>query len=377
MGDVVLSPSVRSNLLALQGTADMLSRTQTRLATGKKVNSAFDNPYNYFVASGYQTRAGDLSNLLDQMSNAVKTLEAADAGLTAIKGLVETAKGVANSAFASDVTTSKTTGTVTGLSMATSFTTTAAKTILVGDGTGVTSTYTTTAATTVQQLVDSVNNTANLKVKAILTGDGKIQLQATGTNTIVVGGTIVAGELLQFGLAAGTSVAGTLNANRTALQTQYDNIRTQITSLAVDTIFNGQALLNGDGLSVKFNETGTSSLTITGVSSTAAGLGLLAATNSFQTDKDVNDALTQIQAAMDTLKVQASTLSPHMGIIKNRQEFNKGLINTLKSGADNLVMADLNEEGANMLTLQTRQQLSQTALSLATQAEQSVLRLFQ
>jgi flagellin len=376
MADIQLSTSVRSSLLTLQQTTSMMATSQTRLATGKKVNSAMDNPYNYFVASGFQTRAGDLSALLDQMSNATKTLEAADAGLTSIKGLVETARGVANSALASDVTTSKTTGTVSGLSGTSAFTTTAAKTVLVGDGTGVTATYTTTASTTVQNLLDSVNNTANLKVKAQLTGDGRIQLQATGTNTITIGGTIVAGELLQFGLAAGTSVAGTLNTNRTALQVQYDNIRTQITSLATDTMFNGQALLNGDGLSVKFNETGTSSLTITGVSSTSAGLGMLAATNSFQTDKDVNDALTQIQAALNTLKTQASILSPHMGVIKNREDFNKSLINTLKSGADALVVADSNEEGANLLAMQTRTSLASTALSIAVQNEQSVLRLF-
>jgi flagellin len=378
-GDVILSAGVRANLLALQNTAELITRTETRLATGKKVNSALDNPYNFFVASGYQTRAGDLSALLDQMSNAVKTLEAADAGLTAIKGLVETAKGVANSALASDVTTATLTGTVSGLTAATSFAVSSGKTITFSDGT-TTGVFTTTGATTtVQQLIDGINAFAGFRGKAILTGGGSIQIQATTTNALTItASTFTAPELAQFGLVVGqTAAAGTLNANRTALQAQFDNIRTQITSLAQDTMFNGQALLNGDGLTVKFNETGTSLLTITGVSSTAAGLGLLAVTNSFQTDWDVNNALAQVQAALNTLRTQASTLSSHTGVIKNRESFNEALINTLKTGADNLVVADTNEEGANMLVLQTRQQLSQTALSLAAQADQSVLRLFQ
>jgi len=377
MADVLLSTSVRTNLLTLQNTAALMGSTQTRLASGKKVNSALDNPLNYFMASNFNTRASDLGALLDGMTTGLKTLEAVDTGLQSIQKLVDNAKAAANSAYASDVTTAKVSGTVANLTGASTFATTAGKTILIGDGTGVTGTFTTAgASTTVQQVLDLANNTANLKVKAILTGDGRIQLQATGANQIVIGGTIVAGELAGAGLVAGTTNAGTLNATRSALAVQFDQIRTQITSLATDASYNGQSLLNGDGISVKFNETSTSTLVINGVSSTAAGIGLLASTNTWQTDKDVNDALATIVTAAATLKVQAFGFSPNTASIQSRLDFTKSLINTLKTGADSLVMADTNEEGANLLSLQTRQQLAVTALSMATQNDQAVLSLF-
>ena len=81
--NITLSAGVRQNLLSLQKTADLMSTTQNRLATGKKVNSALDNPTNFFTSSSLQARAGDLSNLLNSMSNGIKTLEAADNGLSA------------------------------------------------------------------------------------------------------------------------------------------------------------------------------------------------------------------------------------------------------------------------------------------------------
>ena len=88
MGDIVLSRAVRSNLSALQSTADLISTTQTRLATGKRVNSALDNPSNFFTSSSLNSRAGDLSNLLDSVSNAIKTLEAAGTGIKSLTKLV-------------------------------------------------------------------------------------------------------------------------------------------------------------------------------------------------------------------------------------------------------------------------------------------------
>ncbi len=87
--DIQLSQAVRSNLLSLQNTAEMMSRTQTRLATGNKVNSALDNPINFFTASGLNARAAELNGLQDSMSNAISTIEAADKGLTAITKITE------------------------------------------------------------------------------------------------------------------------------------------------------------------------------------------------------------------------------------------------------------------------------------------------
>jgi flagellin-like hook-associated protein FlgL len=229
---------------------------------------------------------------------------------------------------------------------------------------------------TVQQIVDAVNTTAGLNVHASLTSDGRIQLEATGTNTIVIGGTASAAELTQFGLTAGTTAAGTLNQGRTNFANQYNELLNQIDKLAQDAGFNGVNLIYGGSLKVLFNEQSTSFLTIAGVKFDSAGLGLAPAGSDFQTDVDINSALTQLRTAVDTLQSQATTLGSNLSVVQTRQDFIKSIINTLRTGADNLTLADSNEEGANMLALQTRQQLSTTALSLAAQASQNVLRLF-
>jgi flagellin-like hook-associated protein FlgL len=379
MGDIVLSSAVRSNLLSLQSTADLLGRTQTRLATGKKVNSALDNPTNFFTAANLNARAGDLSNLLDGINSAMKTLEAADTGIKAITRLVESAQASARQALQSTGTTARLTGSVSGLTGASTSVfsgfTDAVDTITINDGT-TTGTFTFNTGDDVQDFLDDINNTASLNVKASLTGDGRIQLEATGTNTIVIGGTASAAELLQVGLTAGTTAAGTLNASRTTFAEQYNELLVQIDKLAGDASFNGINLLDGDALTVVFNETLTSKLTISGVMFDAANLGITAAGNDFQTDYDVNVSLGQLTGALLTLRSQASTLGSNLSVVQTRQDFTKSIINTLKTGADNLTLADTNEEGANMLALQTRQQLSTTALSLASQADQAVLRLF-
>jgi hypothetical protein len=249
MAEIVLSAAVRSNLLALQQTSDLIATTQTRLATGKKVNSALDNPTNFFTASSLNSRASDLGGLLDAVSNALKTIEAANNGITSLTNLVSTALATLRQAQQSAETTAKTVGSVTGLTGASSFAVAANNTITVNDGT-TTATVTSTGNVTAQQIIDAVNNTANLKVKAELTGDGRIQFEATGTNTIVVGGTATAAELAQFGLTAGTTAAGTLNTTRSSLAAQFDSIRTQVTQLAADAGFNGVTLLAGDALKV-------------------------------------------------------------------------------------------------------------------------------
>src|SRR5438105_9158414 len=118
MSDIILSSGVRSNLVSLQQTADLIAQTQTRLSTGKKVNSALDNPINFFTASALNNRASDLGNLLDSVSNATQTLQAADNGLTSLTKLVQTAQSLAQQAQQSASTTAKYTGTVSGLTAA-------------------------------------------------------------------------------------------------------------------------------------------------------------------------------------------------------------------------------------------------------------------
>ncbi len=372
---IVLSAAVRSNLLSLQQTANLLGLTQTRLATGKKVNSALDNPINFFTASSLNARAGDLSKLLNSVSNATKTLEAADNGITSLTKLVENAQAIAQQALQSAGTTAKLSGSVTGLTASTAITITATKTITVSDGTDV-ATFTATGTDTVQDFIDAVNGGTNVDVKASLSGDGRVVLKSTGTGSIVIGGTASGPEKLLLGLADGTTAAGTLNTTRSDLAAQYDDLRTQIDQLAQDAGFNGVNLLDGNGLKVVFNETGTSYLSISGVTFNSAGLGIGASGNTFQTDFDISAAVSDLSSALTALRSQASTFGSSLSIVQTRQDFTKSMINTLTVGADNLVLADTNEEGANLLALQTRQSLSTTTLSLAAQAAQNVLRLF-
>ena len=138
--------------------------------------------------------------------------------------------------------------------------------------------------------------------------------------------------------------------------------------------------MTGDSLDVVFNEQGTSKLTITGVTDTSTGLSIAASSSwgdATAGDTNIQAALDDLTSALTTLRSQSKSLGSSLSTVQARQDFTKATINTLSTGADNLTLADTNEEGANLLALQTRQQLSTTALSIAAQADQNVLRLFQ
>ena len=271
MSDIVLSAGVRSNLLQLQQTSDLITSTQTKLATGKRVNSALDNPINFFTAQGLTVRANDLNALLDTMSTGINTIQAANNGITSITKLVQSA----------------------------------------------------------QSLVSQAQQTSDTNVRA-------------------------------------------------TLASQFDSIRTQIDQLSSDSGINGTNLLGGNNLTITLNESASSTVTIAGVNNTCAGdLAIAASANAWATAGDITTAGTELTAALVTLRSQSQALSSNLQTVQVRQYFTKAMINTLNTGADNLTLADSNEEGANLLALQTRQQLSTTALSLASQADQNVLKLFQ
>ncbi|NNF06281.1 MAG: flagellin [Candidatus Eisenbacteria bacterium] len=175
-------------------------------------------------------------------------------------------------------------------------------------------------------------------------------------------------------LASARSTSDT--AERASLATQYDSIRTQIDQLAGDSSYRGTNLLGSDDLTVEFNEDGSSDLTISGFDGSSSGLSIDAAAGSFATDTNIDDAETDLDGALTTLRTQSQSLSSNLGVITTREEFTTQLINSLQTGADNLTLSDPNEEGANMLALQTRQQLGVVALSLSSQAQSSVLSLF-
>jgi flagellin-like hook-associated protein FlgL len=386
MSGIVLSASVRQNLLSLQSTADLLATTQNRLSTGRKVNSALDNPTNYFTAQGLDNRANDISNLLDGIGNGVQVLQAANTGLTSLQSLVDTAKSIANQVLQTTVGyTPRST-----VSSAAALGGTAANlvdgvTIKSGDvlaiaatGGGTATSITFTANESLAQLNTALaanNLTASLdsanKLVITTTNDAASSTIGAVTYTNTGGGTVTFG-------AVGAPVADPASqAIRASLVAQYNNIITQISTTAQDSSFNGINLLNGDTLKLTFNETGKSTLNITGVTYNAAGLGLapLVAGTDFLDNNSANATLAKISAASSALRTEASSLGSNLSVVQIRQDFSKNLINVLQTGSSNLTLADTNQEAANSQALSTRQSIAVSALALANQSQASVLQL--
>jgi flagellin len=412
MSGIVLSASVRQNLLSLQSTADLLSTTQNRLATGNKVNSALDNPTNFFTAQGLNNRASDITNLLDSIGNGVQVLQAANTGITSLQKLVDTAKSLANQVLQAptgySVKASATSLAPTGsgaLSVAGTATdlTNAGTNSLNGltfvftpaTGAATTITISSTVAAGNVNSIDAFNtalSAAGLGLTASLATNGSItltstndnasQILTTGTtaaaNTIAISGTDTATLVTPTGGSAGKPVADAASqAIRANLVSQYNNVIQQITTTAQDSSFNGINLLNGDNLKLTFIETGKSTLYIQGVTFNAAGLGLAALTSGtdFLDNASANKALTLLGSASTSLRTEASALGSNLSIVQIRQDFSKSLINVLQTGSSNLTLADTNEEAANSQALSTRQSIAVSALALANQSQQSVLQL--
>ena len=594
MSDISLSKAVRSNLLSLQNTAEMMGKTQERLATGNKVNSALDNPTNFFTASGLNSRAGDLNSLMDGMANGIQTLEAADNGLSSITKTLESMQstlrqarqdksfqtasytldasvignsavenltfsggafdtstpsvtlqntvkvgnnGFANAggttgkagsisiqtaglngnvavnvaftaadtaetfaakinttigAFASNArggvsasvvngqvqiasslgenitlagTDAEYVGLVAGNEAATAATsvgvavsaasiaafdftidgqtiniattnagsaaangTSIAAAITASSGAqaaGVTASSAagvitltnasgenftiggttpgsagltagttsngilasatvaavtqTNAVKTVDALVNEINNDTDLVGKIRASNDnGKLRIENLSTKALDIDGVSTSGALDGNSTGA-ASILG--NSVRAGLSDQFNELRDQLDKTSDDASFNGINLLRGDKLKITFNETGTSTIDIQtegNATLNAANLGLFdIIPENLDSDANIDTLLADVKTALADVRSQSSTFGSNLSIVQNRQDFTKEMINTLETGAANLTLADMNEEAANLLALQTRQSLSSSSLSLASQADQSVLQLLQ
>jgi len=172
--------------------------------------------------------------------------------------------------------------------------------------------------------------------------------------------------------AMGTSIT----ADRSSLASQFNALRSQIDSLASDSSYRGTNLLTSQNLTVNFNEDASAKLTVSGFDATSSGLAVGSAANNWVSNADIQAASANLGTATNTLRSQSKTLANNMNVITTRSEFTDNIINTLKTGSDNLTLADMSLESANMLALQTKQSLGTSALSLSSQAAASVLRLF-
>ena len=417
MSDIAISSGIRANISALRNTTNLIEQTSNRLSTGNRVNSALDNPANFFTASAMKNRAGDLGSLLDSMSTGVNTLKAADNAISAITKLVESAQGTARQAL-QDATGEKDASIVgeTSLNGATTksegeskklkadlgfdagdkikFTTTK-------DGVATETELTITDTTTIKDLVDQVNVGLGGKASAEVTSDGKLSIQANDGAKLDIAITDDAGGAtdnnLQNLFGATATVNGTSGQNvgnvdpdtqsvsapasennetRARLSSQFNDILDQITNLAEDADFNGINLLQGDDLKVTFNEkTGTkqNSIMLKGVNADADGLGLTKTSGNFQSDTEITDRLNQLTKALTTLRTEASQFGSNLTTVQTRQDFTQNMIDTLEKGASDLTLADTNREGANMLALQTRQQLASKTMGINNQNDQAIL----
>ena len=240
------------------------------------------------------------------------------------------------------------------------------------------------AVKTVDQLVSAINGDAGLTGKVKATNDnGSLRITTLSLTDLSVVG---ANSTQVNGGTGGTNtqtIAG--NTVRKGLVQQFNTLRDQLDKYATDSSYNGINLLSGDNLKLTLNETGSSAINIQAkdangntltINSTALGINN-AANSDFDSNTSINSVLSTLTSALSTLRSQGSAFGSNLSTVQNRQDFTKSMINTLQTGADNLVLADTNQEGANLLALQTRQSLSTTALSMASQADQAVLQLFQ
>ena len=377
MADISLTASMRSNLLSLQQTQDLMDMTQERLSTGKKVNSAIDNPSSYYTAQSLTNRASDLNALLDSMGQGIQTIQAANEGIEAITDFVQQAKALANTAR--DNATVK----------------------------GTTSSGTYTAANDTKNITVKIEGVADQDIEVTLEDTDSLEQAATkiatalndGTDGVkdaedtVIGGftaTVENGQIKisnSKGIVA--NVSGTIsgitfngeigNSTRTTSMKQYNEILDQIDQLAKDSGYKGVNLLQGNSLKVVFNEDRSSYLTINGTFADTSDEGLKISRAEDWTNPDneaIDASISELENAITSLRNMASEFGNNYSIVENRENFTESLINVLEEGSDKLTLADMNEESANMLALQTRQQLAINSLSLASQAAQSVLSLF-
>jgi len=408
MADISLTASMRTNLLSLQNTQSLMDTTQERLSTGLKVNSAIDNASSYYTAQSLNNRASDLSALLDSMGQGIQTIQAANEGIEAITEFVEQAKAIANSArdAASKTDVKTLSSKFSGTDGVTSDDTALTLAVKKADGTALAGTgdekKISDAITAVNAKLNATElkgkNAAELKtaietalkedaagvlknvMEFSVTADGKVSVTAkAGYQVSLTGAGDFAGQGDKDKDGSVTNISTStvdVNTDREKYAEQFNEIMKQIDNLAKDSGYKGINLLQMNTLTVIFNEDRSSQIEVKGVDASSTGLKISNPVDSWQTDEDINKSITEAENAISELRIMASDYGNYYSIVQNRQDFTKNLINVLTEGADNLTLADMNEESANMLALQTRQQLAINSLSLASQAAQGVLQLF-
>ena len=303
--EVVLTSTVRGNLLALQNTTSLIDRTQGRLATGLSVDSAIDDPLKFFQSKSLLSRANDLTSRKDGIDQGVSTLETVVEATEALETLVVQIKGTVDASRSQ------------------------------------TKSQRIEAQTQIQELVTQIQ------------------------------------KLVEDATFQGLNLLNSTASQMTVRFSDKDDSKLEVNG--VD--FNASSFyLNSAGTSsLSFNATAGATLTISRLGFVAQlssySLSLASILASF--NEQANLAISRLDQTIENLRAKSATLATNVSILQVRLDFTENYINILTEGADKLRLADLNEEGANLLALQTRQALGIQSLAFAGQSEQAILGLFQ
>jgi len=383
MANLNINAGARSVLLETQRARVLIDRAAERLSTGKRV-SALENANTHFVARSLTDRARNLLGVKDKISDAATTVGAAVAAIDRIIALVNQMRGVAVSvkggAVSGAVPTTVTGNVVANAGRVVTSEVHGAKNKDSFDIThnGTTTTIVNKKNDTFNDLRDKINAISGLTA-TVSNGNPLVITAADGQDIVITNN--VKDLATDLGLA--TSTNGTLATNtlRRAAEAQFDRLRTQIDYLVNDTRIVGKNLLRAspDRLTVKFNESGSAALAISGVASDAAALGISAvdSTDAFTTDAGIDATVAQLDAALTALRVTRMTLDAHDTLIKTQLGFTEDLITVLEEGSDRLINVDLDAESANLLALQTRHDMALGVLSLSFHNGSAIFALLQ
>ncbi len=384
MSDVTLSAAVRSSLLSLQNTTSLVERTQGRLSTGLEVASAIDDPVAFFQAKSLSDRSFDFNEKKDGIDQGISTVTAALEGLESIESIVRQLKGVASSLksatgtqFTDLVSQYSTLRSQIGeLATDASYQGT---NLIDNDSESLAVSF--SDQTSSQLTISAENSTqTGLGIEEVAVGTNTtFNYAAASQITVTDGGSITVtyqGTGVTYGEGSGATI--TYGTASISFQVAVDTTAVDEVTLTqgqVLTISIGSEVGSGAGTTGGFVSLGATAAT----HGTAIQINVGANVTNYVSEGVTTtiDALTtELDAALTTLRARTQTLGSNVALLQTRLDFTEQYVNTLETGAGKLTLADLNEEGANLLALQTRQQLGISALAFAGQAEQGILGLF-
>ena len=347
---ITLTASMRSNLASLKSIQKQMDTTQERLSTGKKVNSAIDNASSFYQSRALTNRAGDLDALLDSMGQGIQTIQAANEGIEGVTSFVEQLKSIANSAYALDPTLDTYEDTINS--------------------------YKEQFETIQTEISKLVKDSSYQGINLLTAGKLTVTFNESRSHRFVVQGDDIVAEMAISSANDWKMMANdTMDANFTA------DDGSVIASAGVQkyNVFDeagedtGTVVVLGDD-GKYYNTADKAEYTLQDGESFKVATKEVDEGGSYA--EDIDKTLTELSVAIDYLRAYSTELGNNFTIIETRQNFTDALIDVLETGSDNLVLADMNEESANYLALQTRQQLATNSLSLASQSAQSILSLF-